>query len=346
MSYDIEQRPASKNAWFTPAESNNYYAARYSREGITSHWWGDGTGADNHDNIVNYFLAQSAAGIKSVNFVVSDKKITQMVADENVAWASNAGNPTTISIEFQPTLSDEGYKRGGWLIATLEKKYGHKMNLHKHSDWVATSCPGTIDNARLRREADAATSGTIPAPAPAPAPAPTPAPTTAQTVYLPASVATWAAYRPYSSYVKGSADQVGTLRPSLFGGLTYEIIGRDNNVVFIQTKDFGKVAIWVQNTEAVIRGAQNYVPAAPVQGTPAPSGQTVTFPASVANWAVYRVGSGYRKGTSDQVGTILPATFGGLTYPVVQNLGNVVVIDTQNFGRVAAWVQNTEAIIR
>jgi hypothetical protein len=35
-----------------------------------------------------------------------------------------------------------------------------------------------------------------------------------------------------------------------------------------------------------------------------------------------------------------------LTYPIVQNLGNVVVIDTQNFGRVAAWVKDTEAIIK
>ena len=61
--YEIEVKLASKNAWFTPAESNGYYKARYARDGVTGHWWGDGTGADNHDNIVNYFLQQAEAGI-------------------------------------------------------------------------------------------------------------------------------------------------------------------------------------------------------------------------------------------------------------------------------------------
>jgi hypothetical protein len=42
------------------------------------------------------------------------------------------------------------------------------------------------------------------------------------------------------------------------------------------------------------------------------------------------------------VGLILPAKYGGLTYPIVENRGNVVVIDTQSFGRVAAWIQGTE----
>jgi hypothetical protein len=73
---------------------------------------------------------------------------------------------------------------------------------------------------------------------------------------------------------------------------------------------------------------------------------TVTFPASVPSWRVYKVGSGYRPNTSDQVGLILPAKYGGLTYPIVENRGNVVVLDTQAFGRVAAWIAGTEAIIR
>src|SRR6185437_3527629 len=116
LMYPIESKPASKNGWYTPAESNAVYAARYAREGVTAHWWGDGTGADNHDNIVNYMLAQAQAGIKSVNYVLSDDKITMLVDPDDVAWCSEDGNPTTISIEFQPTLGDEGYKKGGWLI--------------------------------------------------------------------------------------------------------------------------------------------------------------------------------------------------------------------------------------
>lgn len=341
MSYPIEQVPASKAAYFTPAESNAYYKARYAREGVTIHWWGGGEQEDKHDSIVQYIKRQSELGIKSANFVVSDAKITQMVADENVAWCSNNGNPTTISIECEPGLSDEGYKKLAWLISSLQSKYGHGMTIYRHSDWTPTSCPGNLDIERIKREKDGVTGGSIPA-APVPAPAPAPQPSGKETVYLPSYVTSWAAYTPGSGYRKGTSDQVGTLRPDLFGGLTYEILGRDNNVVFIQTQDFGKVAIWVQGTEAVIRGSANYVPPA----APTPRVSTVTFPASVASWRVYTVGSGYRPNTSDQVGQILPATFGGLTYPIVENRGNVVVIDTQNFGRVAAWVKDTEAIIK
>lgn len=176
--------------------------------------------------------------------------------------------------------------------------------------------------------------------APQPSPiAPAPARTQTGTVHLPASVDSWALYKVGSGYRKGTTDQIGTLRPSKFGGLTYKIVEHRGNVVVIDTQNFGRGAIWVQGTEAIFGGSPSVAPRAPSRGT-------VTFPASVATWAVYKVGSAYRKGTSDQVGTILPSRYGGLTYPIVQNLGNVVVIDTQSFGRVAAWIKNTEAIIR
>lgn len=341
--YKIDEvKPASHNAWFTPAESNAYYKTPYSREGITVHWWGGGQQEDQHDGIVNYFLAQAEARVKSVNFVCSDKKITQMVDPDNVAWCSNNGNPTTISIEFEPGLSDEGYKRGGWLIATLEKKYGHKMNLYPHSKWYATACPGNIDINRLRSEADKASGGTVPAtPAPAPAPAPKPS-AGAQTVFLPSTAGPWRLYNVDSGYRPNTSDQKAVLRPDAFPpGLTYKIVENRGNVVVIDTQQFGRGAVWVAGTPAVISSG-----VVTTQPTPKSTGQTVTFPASVQSWAVYKVDSGYVKGSADQVGAILPAKFGGLTYPVVENRGNVVIIDTQAYGRVAAWVKDTDAVIR
>lgn len=184
--YPIEIRLASKNAWYTPAESNAYYKTRYAREGVTIHHWGDGTGASNHDNIVNYFLGQASAGNKSVNYVVSDNKITLMVSPDNVAWCSQGGNPTTISIEHQPTLGAEGYKKSGWLVWQLEGRYGHRLSIYPHSKWYQTSCPGSIDLGRIRAEADKWASGgyqpTPPPVTPKPVPVPTPAP--APTVQL------------------------------------------------------------------------------------------------------------------------------------------------------------------
>lgn len=156
--YAIEQRIASKNGWSTPQEAMQIWG-RYSREGVTVHWWGDGTGASNHDNIVNYFLSQASKGIKSVNYVVSDNKITLVVSPDNVAWCSNAGNPTTISIEHQPTLGAEGYKKSGWLVWQLEQRYARRLNLYPHSKWNPTECPGSIDINRIRAEADKWASG-------------------------------------------------------------------------------------------------------------------------------------------------------------------------------------------
>jgi len=329
--YDIEIKPCSNNGWFTPAEAKSYYG-RFDREGITCHWWGDGTGASNHDNIVNYFMGQAAAGVKSVNFVCSDAKITQMVNPDNVAWCSTAGNPTTISIEFQPTLSDEGYKRGGWLIAYLEKKYGHEMKLYPHSHWNTTSCPGTIDIDRLRREANAVSGVTvnlIPIPTPS-NPVATVASTSAQTVTLPASNDKW------RWYPLGVAPMVGNeggfLRPAMFGGLTYTILDRPQaNVVTIQTQDYGKVNIWVApDTGARFAGAIGST-TPPVQGK-----AKLVLPSDAASWRVYKVTGPWTVG--NEVGKLAPSKFGGLTYDIQGNPStNIYIINTQDFGQVAIY---------
>ena len=191
-SYPIEIKAASKNGYFTPAEARSYYG-RYDRNGITVHWWGDGTGASNHDNIVNYMNNQASLGNKSVNYVLSDNKITLCVNPDNVAWASQGGNPTTISVETQPTLGAEGYKKWGWLVDQLEQRYGRTLALYKHSQWYATACPGTIDLNRIRAEANAWKSGaydpkppvvTPPPPAPVPTP-PTPPKVTVRVTDIP-----------------------------------------------------------------------------------------------------------------------------------------------------------------
>lgn len=151
--YNIEQKIASKNGWFTPAEARAYYG-RYDRHGITWHWWGDGTGASNHDNIVNYINNGAANGQKSVNYVLSDNKITLLVGPDNVAWTSQSGNATTISVELQPTLGAEGYKKAGWLASELAGRYGGDRAYYPHNYWFSTACPGTISLDRIRQEED------------------------------------------------------------------------------------------------------------------------------------------------------------------------------------------------
>lgn len=223
--YPIEIKLASKNGWSSPQEASGIWSTPYSREGITMHWWGDGSGANNHDNIVNYFLGQASAGNKSVNYVVSDNKITLMVSPDNIAWCSNNGNPTTISIEHQPTLGAEGYKKSGWLVDQLEERYGRLLSIYPHSKWFSTACPGSIDLNRIRVEANKWKTGvyTTPPPVVTPTP-PAPAPTV-QITYsvLPTPVkytvnkdtdlwnfntATWAGFKSIKKLAKGELYEV------------------------------------------------------------------------------------------------------------------------------------------
>lgn len=180
-SYGVEIRIVSKNGWFTPDESRAYYG-RYARSGYCVHWWGDGTGADNHDNICNYIANQAAAGNKSVNYVLSDNKISLLVGPDNVAWCQQSGNATEISVETQPTLGDEGYKKHGWLKDQLEQREGHRLTIHGHYYWYQTQCCGTISLDRIEQETDKWRRGVydqppVPAPVPPATPPPAPQPT-------------------------------------------------------------------------------------------------------------------------------------------------------------------------
>ena len=76
------------------------------------------------------------------------------------------------------------------------------------------------------------------------------------------------------------------------------------------------------------------------------SGSTLHLPGTVSKWRVYRENGPYTIG--NEVGYLNPAKFGGLTYAIKgDRLNDVVVIDTQDFGRVAIYVApNTGATIK
>jgi hypothetical protein len=74
-----------------------------------------------------------------------------------------------------------------------------------------------------------------------------------QILYLPKTANSWRVYKLGIPPVKGN--ECGFLRPLKFGGLEYEIIKRvSKNVVIIDTRDFGRVQIYVApDTGAVIK---------------------------------------------------------------------------------------------
>lgn len=151
--YEVAVARPNKKAYYYPSEAQRYYGS-YSRDGITIHWWGGGEGADKHDSIVNYFIKMGDQGRKSVNYVASDNKLTEMVPATDVAWTNgHKSNANNITIEVQPTLGADGYKRIGWLIWQQRVRFGKSLPLNPHNKWVSTQCPGTISLDRLEQEA-------------------------------------------------------------------------------------------------------------------------------------------------------------------------------------------------
>lgn len=171
MSYPIEIKIMSKNGWMTPTEARNYYG-RYDRHGITWHWWGlPSSNPDSaHDNIYNYIAGRALAGQGSVNYVLSNNKITLGVGPDNVAWTSQRGNPVSISVELSPHLNAEGYKKAGWLASEIASRYGGDRKYYPHNYWYSTQCPGTISLDRIRQEEDKWQRGDYNKPTPPPAP--------------------------------------------------------------------------------------------------------------------------------------------------------------------------------
>nr|WP_255488154.1 peptidoglycan DD-metalloendopeptidase family protein [Ornithinibacillus hominis] len=73
-----------------------------------------------------------------------------------------------------------------------------------------------------------------------------------ETLYLPRTISRWRVYPLNKAPIKGN--EKGILNPRKFGGLQYEVLGKPQaHVVTIQTRDFGKVNIYVHpSTGAVI----------------------------------------------------------------------------------------------
>lgn len=156
-SYPIEIKPSAKAGWYTPAEARPVYG-KYGRDGVTYHWWNtrDKIRDSDHDNIVNMMNNNAAAGrAPTVNYVASNGKLTLLINPDNVAWCSNNGNATTISVECSPHFTDALYKKLGWLHDQLEQRYGKTLAIYGHRDWVDTACPGDMDLGRIRHEANA-----------------------------------------------------------------------------------------------------------------------------------------------------------------------------------------------
>lgn len=110
------------------------------KHGATVHHWGNDGQA--FDAVVGY-LASNNARRSSAHFVLQEDRVTCLVNPDDASW--HAGHPLgsaqTIGIECRPEMTEGDLDTLASLLRYLETIYG-SLVIYKHSDWVATACPG------------------------------------------------------------------------------------------------------------------------------------------------------------------------------------------------------------
>jgi len=145
--------------------------------------------------------------------------------------------------------------------------------------------------------------------------------------------ASWRVYPLGKSPVVGN--EVGTLAPSQYGGLSYLILGNPLTSVYtIQTSTFGKVNIYVPAndsqssfTNSAVYGGNTNIPTTPSNN------KYLNLSSLVSSWRVYPLNKSPIIG--NEIGSLAPSTYGGLSYEILGNpMTNVYTINTSVWGKV------------
>lgn len=155
--------------YITDRTSPNKWVNGNAIKSIVIHWWGDPATNPSAEGVVDW-LCNPASQV-SAHYVITGtgRRVWHLVDDKDRAWHAMNGNQSTLGLELDPRCRDEDYDVAAEVIADLWKYYG-KLPLERHSDWVATACPGNYDLQRLAALAEAKLNPAPPAPITQPVP--------------------------------------------------------------------------------------------------------------------------------------------------------------------------------
>jgi hypothetical protein len=119
-------------------------------EVIVIHWWDDPSKKPSLGGVVNWLT--NAASQVSAHYVVSGNTVYQLAEENDITWHARDANPFSIGIEVDPNTPPGTYETLGELVRDIRSRRGN-LPLKRHSDYVQTGCPGSIDLARIDREA-------------------------------------------------------------------------------------------------------------------------------------------------------------------------------------------------
>jgi len=142
-----------------PAATTNYLQGRRGERValIVDHW----TAASYEWALARFTTPTSdPMRVASAHYIVrTDGRISQVVAEEDTAYHAGvfAVNLVSIGIEHEASPmvppSDALYESSSWLHARIAERYAMPLELgatvRGHREIVATTCPGTLDLARI-----------------------------------------------------------------------------------------------------------------------------------------------------------------------------------------------------
>jgi hypothetical protein len=145
-------------------------------------------GVDTMNSTINTFTNPTARQA-SAHFIVSGKRIVQMVSLKDRAYHAGTVGNNYVGIETDPAQDADTIESTKKLLAALKKKYGRelKKHLHRNVPGNATNCGAsiTLSNYDLPAEVIPTPEPTAPTPVPTPVPVPvepTPTPVPAPSI--------------------------------------------------------------------------------------------------------------------------------------------------------------------
>lgn len=149
------------------------------------------------------------------------------------------------------------------------------------------------------------------------------------------SATSWRVYPLNKPPVVGN--EVGKLAPSKYGGLSYLILGNPSKDVYtIETATWGKVNIYApyNDSQCSFTNSPAYGDSANESNNSGGSGSKyLNLSPKVKSWRVYPLGKSPVIG--NEVGSLAPANYGGLSYAIKGNpQSDVYTIITSTFGKV------------
>lgn len=118
---------------------------------ILIHWWDDPAKNPTLDGVIAHFL--NPAVQVSAHYVVSGDTVVQMCEERDRAWHAIKANNFAIGIEVDPKTPGNTYRTLGELVRAIRLRHGN-IPLEPHNKYASTQCPGTIDLARIDKEAN------------------------------------------------------------------------------------------------------------------------------------------------------------------------------------------------